>query len=42
MKYFLAKWGGDEGKEGDLINILMDFDIQVQIAVQCTKMVLYC
>lgn len=41
MKYFIDKWGGDDGKE-DLISILMDFDIQVQIAMHCTKMVLYC
>lgn len=36
----LAKLGKDEWK-GDLITILMDFDIQVQIAVQHPKIVLY-
>lgn len=41
MKCFLDKWGGDGGKE-DLISILMYFDIQVQIAMQYTKMVLCC
>lgn len=41
MKILLAKWGKDEWK-GDLITVLMDFDIQVQIAVQHPKMVLYC
>lgn len=41
MKFFLDKWGGHVRKE-DLINIVMDFDIQVQIAMQYNKMVLYC
>lgn len=40
MKYFLDKWGGDEGKEGDVIDILMGFDIQVQVAIQYSKMLL--
>lgn len=34
----LAKWGKDEQK---LITVLMDFDIQVQIAVEHPKIVLY-
>lgn len=41
MKFFLDKWGGQVRKE-DLINISMNFDIQMQIAKQYTKMVLYC
>lgn len=40
MKYFLDKRGGDEGKEGDVINILTGFDIQVQVAIQYSKMLL--